>query len=156
MNRTEVIQKIIDRKKTHTYLEIGVDEGTSFMPIKAGHKIAVDPQFAITWKSRMKWLVLNLNNLRAEFPECTSDSYFARKPTKRLDVVFIDGLHTYEQSLRDVTNSPSNLNESCVVLTHDCIPPRRGAAHPSQLSQKEAAELNIPNGAVMYGRRSLG
>jgi hypothetical protein len=31
-----------------------------------------------------------------------------------------------------------------VVVIHDCNPPHRAAAHPSQLSQKQAAELKIP------------
>jgi len=145
MNTTDVIQRLIDKTRARTYLEIGVHQGVSFMPIRIRHKIAVDPKFAITRKSRLKWLIMNFANVTAEFHEVTSDAYFARKKSsERFDVVFVDGLHTYEQSLRDVTNSLNNLNKSGVVVIHDCIPPHRAAAHPSQLSQKQAAELNIP------------
>ena len=143
MNKINVIQKIIDKKKARTYLEIGVSQGVSFMPIKARHKIAVDPKFAITRKSRIKWLLMNFDNVMADFNECTSDDFFARNPSHRADVVFIDGLHTFEQSLRDVVNSLSNLNESGVILIHDCLPPHRAAANPTQLSQQQAADLNI-------------
>ena len=143
MNKTDIIQRVIETRNAQTYLEIGVENGVSFMPIRARYKIAVDPKFAITRKSRIKWLVKNFANWRAEFHEVTSDVYFSRNQTKRFDVVFIDGLHTYEQSLRDVVNSLERLNEAGVIFLHDCIPPHRAAAYPSRVSAQQAAELNI-------------
>ena len=143
MRKLEVIQAVIDKISAKTYLEIGVENGVNFMPIKVKNKIAVDPKFAITKKSKLKWLVLNWNNILAEFHECSSDEYFKSCKDKKYDVVFVDGLHTYYQSLRDVENALSRLNEFGVIVIHDCIPPHRAAAHPSQLTQKQAENLGI-------------
>ena len=38
------------------------------------------------------------------------------------DLVFIDGLHTYEQVKKDIINSLNCLKENGVVLVHDCMP----------------------------------
>ena len=144
MNRTDVIQRIIDKKQARTYLEIGVADGTNFFPLRARQKVAVDPNFTFSRRRKMKWTFKNLHNVVAQYHECTSDSYFAReKPTYGIDVVFIDGLHTYEQSLRDVTNSLINLNDTGVIVVHDCSPPSRAAASPA-LSSQHAAELELP------------
>ena len=45
MKRIEVVQRIIDRKKARTYLEIGVSNGTNFFRIRVRKKTAVDPHF---------------------------------------------------------------------------------------------------------------
>jgi Macrocin-O-methyltransferase (TylF)/Methyltransferase domain len=142
-SRIDIVQRIIDQRKARTYLEIGVETGASFMPIRARRKIAVDPRLAIAFKSRIEWLFRNPDNLFAEYHETTSDEYFSRRPVKRLDVVFIDGLHTYAQALRDVDHALARLNENGVIVMHDCLPPHRAAAHPTQLTQSRAAELGI-------------
>ena len=143
MKKTDIIQQVIDKRKAQSYLEIGVENGVCFMPIRVRHKVAVDPKFAITWKSKLKWLVLNPSNWTAAFHETTSDDYFARNPDSRFDVIFVDGLHTYAQSLKDVVNSLKRLNEGGVIFLHDCLPPHRAAAYPTQISQKQAAELGF-------------
>ena len=80
MNRREVIQQIIDTIGGRRYLEIGVNEGRVFLRVKAAHKVAVDPEFQITFRRRLRW---TLRNLRSEFFEITSDEYFARpKPAE--------------------------------------------------------------------------
>jgi len=143
MNRTDVIQRIIDRKEAKTYLEIGVANGTNFFPIRARQKIAVDPNFTFSRERKMRWTLKNLHNVVAQYHQCTSDSYFGRKKsTDRVDVVFIDGLHTYEQSLRDVMNSLVHLEGTGVIVMHDCSPPSRAAAHPAG-SSRDAAELEL-------------
>jgi len=144
MNRTDVIQRIIDKTQARTYLEIGVADGTNFFPIRARQKIGVDPHFTFSRTRKMKWTLKDLHNVAAQYHECTSDSYFARKKaTTGVDVVLIDGLHTYEQSLRDVINSLINLNGAGVIVVHDCSPPSQAAAHPAA-SSRHAAELELP------------
>lgn len=143
MTRTEVLQRIIDRTRARTYLEIGVHAGVSFMPIRIRRKIAVDPWFAITRESRVKWLLLNPANMAARYHQVTSDGYFAgRLPGADLDVVFIDGLHTFEQSLKDVLNSLQGLSPKGAIVMHDCSPPHAAAAHPAP-SYHAAAELKL-------------
>jgi hypothetical protein len=145
MKRRDVIQKIIDKKKARTYLEIGIGGGKNFLRIKASKKTAVDPNFTFSRRRRIEWTFRNLSNVRAKLYECTSDRYFdLKKPIDRFDVVFVDGLHTYEQSLRDVINSLNYLNEAGVIIMHDCSPPDKSSAQPAE-SVKHASELN-PSG----------
>jgi hypothetical protein len=144
MNRKEVIQKILDKKKARTYLEIGVSSGDNFFPIKARQKIAVDPNFDFSKKDKIKWAFKNPYNIVAKYYELSSNSYFAKvKNSYQLDVVFIDGLHTYQQSLKDVNNSLSNLKKNGVIVMHDCNPPHEAAAYPAN-SHNHAASLNLP------------
>ena len=144
MNRTEVIQKILDKKKSPGYLEIGVDSGNNFFLIKARRKIAVDPNFTFSRKRKINWMFKNRHNLFAKYYRGTSDNYFASKiNSHRLDVAFIDGLHTYQQSLKDSINALSHLKDNGVIVVHDCNPPNEAAAYPAQ-SYDNAASLNQP------------
>jgi len=141
MNRIEVIQQVINRTEARRYLEIGVCTGSSFLPMKVRHKIAVDPDFRITPRQRCRWFHRNLNS---KFHEVTSDTFFATKKTQRgVDVVFVDGLHTYKQALQDVENSLRRLNEGGVIVMHDCNPVTSAAAHPAK-SIDHAAALKLP------------
>ena len=51
----------------------------------------------------------------------TSDQFFAENKST-FDLIFIDGLHVYEQVLKDIDNSLKVLNENGVILIHDCLP----------------------------------
>lgn len=142
MLRTDVIQAILNKKKNPAYLEIGVQSGRNFFSVKAGDKTAVDPKFIFSFKERLRWIFKNPSNLTARYYEVTSDGYFETiGASKRKDVVFIDGLHTYGQSLRDVLNTLTILKENGIIVMHDCNPPHRTAAYPSQ-SIEEAAAAN--------------
>ena len=48
-----------------------------------------------------------------------------------LSTVFIDGLHTAEQSHRDVLNALERLEPGGVILLHDCNPQSAAAAAPT-------------------------
>ncbi len=142
MLRTDVIQTLLNKKRKPSYLEIGVRTGHNFFPIKAHKKTAVDPQFIFSREERFRWIYKNSSNLTARYYEITSDRYFESVgASKKMDLVFIDGLHTYNQSLRDVLNSLTILNENGVIVMHDCNPPHKAAAYPAQ-TLKEAAMAN--------------
>ncbi len=144
MLRTDVIQKIIDKKRATRYLEIGVNNGDNFFPIVASQKIAVDPSFAFSKELELEWNAKNSANLTAQYVNSTSDDFFANThPIEHFDVVFIDGLHTYEQSLKDVINSLDNLNDNGVIVMHDCKPPHVAAACPAK-SLQEAEDMQVP------------
>jgi hypothetical protein len=135
---------LLNIKKKPSYLEIGVEHGQNFFSIKAENKTAVDPQFAFTLKERLRWSYKNLTNLTAKYYEVTSDKYFETVGNlRKMDIVFIDGLHTYEQSLKDALNSLEVLKEGGVIIMHDCNPPHKAAAYPSS-TKEEAATANIP------------
>jgi hypothetical protein len=141
MNRIDVIQKIIDKTGAQNYLEIGVSNGHCFLSIKARRKVAVDPKFNIS--SKRKWKTL-FRNFGSQYYELPSDDFFATvKLPHGFDVVFIDGLHTYQQTLKDVDNTLRVLSKNGVIIMHDCNPLDAATAHPAN-SQPHAASMNLP------------
>jgi hypothetical protein len=50
----------------------------------------------------------------------TSDQFFVNNK-KNFDMIFLDGLHTYEQTIKDIDNYLKYLNEKGVIIIHDCI-----------------------------------
>ena len=62
----------------------------------------------------------------------TSDEFFSQN-VETFDVVFVDGLHEYDQVRRDVQNSLEVLNPGGVIVMHDCLPTTYAAhANPPQ------------------------
>lgn len=147
MNRSNVIQAIADRLAAKTYLEIGVQSGDTFFPLRIAKKIAVDPRFAFSRFARLNWIRWNWRNMRNEYRSLPSDEFFARHRKflqgRKLDLVFVDGLHTHEQSLKDIKNSLQHLSEHGVIVVDDCNPQSAGAASPVK-----AATQVIWNGDV--------
>ena len=133
MERKKIIQKIIDKISAKTYLEIGVKYGTVFLQIKVKRKIAIDPFFRIPFYKKLFFWDGILN---AKYFKMTSDVFFDKYPSlfvrEKIDTAFIDGLHTYRQSLKDVENCLRFLNERGVIIIHDCNPLTEAAAVPSR------------------------
>ncbi|NAS29819.1 class I SAM-dependent methyltransferase [Flavobacteriaceae bacterium R38] len=147
MNRIELIQKLIDKKKYKKYLEIGTYKGTSFFPIRCKYKVAVDPKFNIPLKRKLKWIWKNPYNALNSYFEETSDSFFDNRQSylknlKQLDIVFIDGLHTFKASLYDALNSLNYVQEDGIIVMHDCYPPTETAGVPAE-SLEDAAKMNL-------------
>lgn len=148
MTRLYIIQKIINQLSARNYLEIGVKKGKVFFEIKARKKIAVDPQFKIDTKRKIKSWSKNLSNIFNEYYEMTSDRFFEMHSNRLsqlsgLDVAFIDGLHTYKQSLKDVQNCLSFLKQNGVIFMHDCNPISEAESYPT-LPSSHVSNLNLP------------
>lgn len=111
LSRAEVVNYFISNLRLHRYLEIGVEAGVTFNDVVADRKVAVDPDFKISQ-----------NELKGASFRVTSDSYFDDFPRETFDMIFIDGLHTFEQSLRDFTRSLSRLSDGGVIIIDDCYP----------------------------------
>ncbi len=101
------------------YLEIGVREGAS---LRVAHVetscIAIDP--APQLKQPLG------PNVRLF--DVTSDCFFAEASLSEIwnqshfDLAFIDGLHLFEQALRDFINLERHATPKSIVTIHDCIP----------------------------------
>ncbi len=147
INRINIIQNIIDRKKAKTYLEIGVRAGDAFLRIKATCKLGVDPNFVISPTKKFRYYFKNPYNIFNKYFDMESDTFFAQENIRLsehgLDVVFIDGLHTFSQSLKDVQNSLGYLNNNGVIVLHDCNPLSEAAAFPAA-SIDEVQKVNPP------------
>jgi hypothetical protein len=107
----EVINYFVKRFDYKRYLEIGVDAGATFNVVDAPDKTAVDPHFKIA-----------RDLLHGVSFEMTSDAFFDDNPGAVFDLIFIDGLHIFEQSLRDLTRSLSRLSKGGLILMDDCYP----------------------------------
>jgi hypothetical protein len=103
-SRHEIIQETINRKNYKSYLEIGCDQNQLFSKITIDKKIGVDPASGGTVRD-------------------TSDNFF-KKNNAKFDIIFIDGLHEYEQVKKDINNSLIFLNDNGVIFLHDCMPMR--------------------------------
>lgn len=148
MKRTYIVQSLINQICAKTYLEIGVFKGENFFNIKAPRKIAIDPNFKFSKKRKIKYALKNPANLFLNrYYETASDDFFTNTPeeidTHGIDIAFIDGLHTYEQSLRDVQNCLKYLNPNGFIILHDCNPATEAAAFPCK-SLAEFIKLDLP------------
>jgi hypothetical protein len=115
-SRATVIQAFLDLFENPNYLEIGVNRGETFHALQAGRKVAVDPHFLFSQEEREP-------SEEVTYVEVTSDEYFAsREPGPKFDVIFIDGLHTFDQTLKDLLNSVLLLQEHGVMIVDDVIP----------------------------------
>jgi hypothetical protein len=153
LDRISAIQMSLDALGRGTYLEIGVDSGTSFVPVKAKRKWGVDPCYTLTRRRVLMYTVLSNLRIRVERVfRMTSDEFFVRKErllaSCGIDVCFVDGLHTYSQALNDVLNALKYLKPRGIILVHDCNPETELMARPAA-GIEELISQNIPgwNGA---------
>ncbi len=102
MKRVELINTLIERNRFQNYLEIGCAKNRTFNQVQAANKVGVDPISGGTVRK-------------------TSDEFFAQSK-ETFDVIFIDGLHHWEQVLRDVENGLAALSPKGVMILHDCLP----------------------------------
>ena len=102
LKRYNIVQNIINKKNYKSYLEIGCDNDELFNFIKCDNKIGIDPEKG--------------GNLKI-----TSDEFFLKNESK-FDIIFIDGLHEYNQVDKDISNSINAINDEGIILLHDCLP----------------------------------
>ena len=100
--RWDLIEYLINKYKYSDYLEIGCDQDQLFSKVRIKNKTGVDP--------------ISGGNIRK-----TSDEFF-RENKNKFDIIFIDGLHTYNQVKKDILNSINCLKDEGIVLVHDCMP----------------------------------
>jgi len=109
ITRASVLKKLLSKIEKPAYLEIGCDKNTLFDSIHADFKIGVDPK-------------------RGGTHRMTSDDFFAQNQDK-FDVIFIDGLHIYNQVHRDVENALACLKPSGWICLHDMLPATAQVEH---------------------------
>ena len=125
MTRSDIIQALLGVYEAPAYLEIGVDNGYTFNAVTAVHKRAVDPEF------KYQTTDLSEGHRTVRHFAMPSDAYFAGPGAGWLvDVAFIDGLHTFEQTLRDLLNVQTHLRQGGVIVIDDVNPTSYHAALP--------------------------
>lgn len=114
-DRTDFLNELISRNGYRTYLEIGCWNDDCFSKIAAPHKVGVDPRSGGTLR-------------------LTSDDFFARN-AERFDLIFIDGLHLYEQVRKDILHSLEVLEDGGTIVLHDCVPTRCIEQYDTQVTR---------------------
>jgi hypothetical protein len=96
MNRTVLINHLIGQRKARRYLEISShDAEDNFAHIHCSHKAIL-------------------------FPDSSTD-FIANE--EKFDIIFIDGIHTETQVLKDISVAFLKLAANGIILLHDCMPP---------------------------------
>lgn len=104
MNRTDALNYVIKEKGYISYLEIGIQHGNNFNSIKCRDKVGVDPNV----------------DIKGVFKK-TSDQFFESN-SKKFDLIFIDGMHTHAQSMKDFEQAKKVLNKGGAIAFHDALP----------------------------------
>ncbi len=142
MNRIQVIQGIINRKNFTFYMEIGIFRCKTFIQVRCKKKIGVDPSYSLSLYKRIRWYLSNLTNFSNMFFKETSDVFFNKRKQlleqRPIDIAFVDGKHTHEQSLKDVLNVLKYLRDDGVIIMHDSNPSSK--AHATKAKSWEEAE----------------
>lgn len=109
MTRSELINALIKKNAYKSYLEIGVNTpkqpGYNWNSVIIETKHGVDPNP----KTNAAFVM-------------TSDEFFEKHISMKYDIVFVDGLHLFEQAYRDIMNSLKYLNDGGTIVVHDCNP----------------------------------
>ena len=131
MNRIEILKRLAASLGARNYLEIGVFKGDTLFPLRVPRKVAVDPSPRLRLSRKLRHCLRYPANLFNTYHRMTSDAYFrdVRPQPDSFDLVYIDGLHTYEQALRDAENALGVLRPGGVIVMHDCNPTHEGAAY---------------------------
>ena len=120
-NRDELINYLIKKIDAQSYLEIGICDGSNHIKIKCKHKIGVDPNSPVSHVTH----------------RMTSDRFFSQNKNM-FDVIFVDGLHVYEQVYKDIINSLKFLNKNGYIICHDMNPPtEKHQAVPRPMNQRQ-------------------
>jgi hypothetical protein len=111
----EILRALRDVNAAQRYLEIGVNRGKTFNDVDVPYKHGVGTNFRFdTTKSQRPGIKL-INT--------TSDDYFSKLHREaQFDLVYIDGFHTVEQTLRELTSSLTHAHSRTIWLLSSVIP----------------------------------
>ena len=121
----QVLARILEALRPRTYVEIGVEHGTSLRLVQAPTRaIGIDPEPKLAGPLAANQRV---------FAE-TSDAFFAAHDLRAelgglpVDLAFIDGMHQFEFALRDFYNLERYCGRDSTILLDDCYPLDRETA----------------------------
>ena len=132
------LNTLIDALGYENYLEVGVFRGETFKGVKCASKVAVDPAFKYDFEASA--------GPGEVYHQVTSDDYFKTLEVgQTFDVVFLDGLHTFEQTYRDFCNTLIHCHANSVILIDDTRPNDPFSAHPDMVTAlTRRSQLGIP------------
>jgi predicted O-methyltransferase YrrM len=136
VTRHEFLNSLHDLLQPRSYLEVGVQHGTSLALARPGTlAVGVDPD---------PQLLVDIGGAKVE--RATSDDYFAGARAAAdvgaahpfadtggiVDLAFIDGMHLYEFALRDFSNVERWAGPATVIAVDDVLPRNQVEASRTQ------------------------
>ncbi|HUP94753.1 MAG TPA: class I SAM-dependent methyltransferase [Burkholderiales bacterium] len=121
---TQVLAALHRALAPRTYLEIGIADGRSLSLVQPSTRaIGIDPEPKLAAAPAANTTVHAIE----------SDRYFATHDVRAelggaIDFAFIDGLHTFDQALRDFINVERHSTRGTAILLHDTYPLTRHTA----------------------------
>lgn len=110
------LNRLAEALSCRTYLEIGVFKGETFLHVNIASRVGVDPEFQFDWSSHH-------GKDGIELHQCSSDAFFdSLDPGTTYDLIFVDGLHTFEQTYRDILHALRHSHAGTVIAIDDTIP----------------------------------
>ena len=110
-----LLRRVHELLRPGLYVEIGVHEGHSLAFVQPGTRVVgIDPAPKVSDPPADCTIVA-----------ATSDAFFAEPEALRgqpIDLGFADGLHWWEQTLRDVAHLERHSSPGGTILVHDCNP----------------------------------
>lgn len=139
MLRADIVNRLSELLDDPQYLEIGVWQGGTFNLVKARRKVAVDPKFDFDHHQR------GANETNNLYYAVTSNEYFFESSNRgdKFDIIFLDGLHTFEQTLTDLLHAVDRVKENGIIILDDVIPD----SYPASMRSEEQC---------YHFRRSIG
>jgi len=116
------------------YLEIGIEQGGTFLNVNSKNKKGVDPDPKIENRDIIKK---------------KSDDFF-KDNRETFDIIFIDGMHQSEYVLNDINNSIRYLNPNGKIFIDDILPSNYNE------QQKIPNKHYYENGILKYGEPWTG
>jgi hypothetical protein len=133
-----------EQKFVDDYLEIGVEHGFTFQDVNYRNRIAVDPNIKFNKIIKPRGTVLS---------EITSNQFFKSLDIdKKFGLVFLDGLHTYQQTSDDFLNLLPHLTKESVVVIDDTVPCDEYSTNPNQSeAYKTRRNANVRDDGSWHG-----
>jgi len=122
----DVLARLHEALRPHSYLEIGVEFGTSLaLAVHSSQVVGIDPVARPPARPLPPATRLFHMTSDAFFERHTRAEVFGERP---VDLAFIDGMHWFEYALRDFVNVERWCGPGSTVILHDCLPPHPLAA----------------------------
>jgi len=92
------------------------EQGRNILRCQCCSRVGVDPEFCFDWSSHHGKDGIQLH-------QCLSDTFFdSIDPATTYDLIFVDGLHTFEQTYRDILHAVRHSHPGTVIAIDDTIP----------------------------------
>jgi hypothetical protein len=124
IDKYQLLLQIHEELSPDFYFEIGVQHGVSLSLVKC-KSLGIDPMPQITKPLSTKAKVIQVTS--DKFFEELADEYLSTPP----DLVFIDGMHLFEYTLRDFVNVEKYSAPWTIIVIDDVFP-----CHPAQAERR--------------------